>query len=181
MCDFYSEIGRQLGQFPETYHDATNSHSAMIEKVKWRDNQPQGRTLVFEFECKLDVLKSDCDLTEKAPSLVRNFDECPKALVRRFVADAENVRRAIKTGRGLSPDGCFSDTKKFSDVWSVALSEGAPAIFPEVFRGYLAVYGSAKLDALVKVGGYLEVYGSATLDAPALKTVNGKNVEKYDK
>jgi hypothetical protein len=79
------------------------------------------------------------------------------------------------------------------------LSEGAPAIFPEVFGGDLAVfgsakldalvkvggdlavYGSAKLDALVKVGGYLAVSGSAKLDAPALKTVNGKNVEKYDK
>ena len=176
MCDFYSEIGRQIGQLPETYHDATNSHSGMIETCRWKENQPQGKTLVFEFEAKLAVLLSDCDLTEKASSLIRNFGECPDQLVRKFISNAIRVRKALK--QGIKPgDFC---TIKYSDVWNQTIAQNAPVELPEVFEGNLDVSGSAKLDApaLKEVGGYLDVSGSAKLDAPALKTVNGKKYVK---
>jgi hypothetical protein len=143
MCDFYSEIGRQIGQLPETYHDLTNSHSGMIETCKWRDNQPNGRTLVFEFEAKLDVLLSDCDLHEKASSLIRNFGEYPAQLVRKFISNAIRVRKALKVG--IKP-GDF-DTKNFADVWNNAIAQNVPVELPEVFEGNLDVYGLAKLDA----------------------------------
>ena len=172
MCDFYSSIGRQIGQLPETYHDSTNSHSGMIKTAGWRDNEPNRPTLVFEFEAKLDVLLSDCDLSEKASSLIRNYGECPPQLVRKFVSEASRVRNALKNG--IKPgDFC---TKLFSDVWNNAIAQNVPVELPEVFEGYLDVYGSAKLDApaLKEVGGYLDVSGSAKLDAPALKSVNGK-------
>jgi len=178
MCDFYSEIGRVINGTPETYHDATNSHSQMVESVKWRGNEPNRKTLIFEFECTLETLLSDCNLHEKASSLIRNFGECPEPLVTRFINQAIRVREAIKSGKHLSPDGFFFDTKKYCDVWSHAVSNGAQAQFPEVFHGNLTVYGSAKLDApaLKEVGGNLAVSGSAKLDA--LVKVGGEPYKK---
>ena len=173
MCDFYSEIGRQIGQLPETYHDKTNSHSGMIETCKWRDNQPNGKTIVFEFECKTDELLSDSDLHAKASSLIRNFGECPEALVRKFISNAIKVREALKTGKGLTPDGFFSDTKKFCDVWNKAIERNIAVILPAVFAGDLYINSSAKLEALTKVGGYLSINPSAKLEAPALAEVGG--------
>jgi len=170
MCDFYSEIGRKIGQQPETYHDSFNSHSGMIESAGWRDND-NTRAVVFEFECKLEILLSVKDLHAEASKLIRNYGECPDVLVRKFIANALRVRKALK--EGIKP-GDF-DTKTHADVWNNAIAQNVPVELPDVFEGYLDVSGSAKLDApeLKEVGGNLVVYGSAKLDAPELKEVGG--------
>ena len=58
---------------------------------------------------------------------------------------------------------------------NLAVEDGYEISAPNLTKvgGNLAVYGSAKLDALVEVGGNLAVYGSAKLDAPALTKVGG--------
>ncbi len=137
----------------------------MIEKAGWRVNEPNKKTVVFESEWD-----GEGDLPS-ATKLIRNHGDCPEQLEKRIVSHYRKLQEAIKDGKHL--DSYFADTKKWADVWNKAIASGAPVTLPEVFEGDLYVSGSAKLDALVKVGGYLYVYGSAKLDAPALKEVGG--------
>ena len=141
MCDFYSAIGRQIGQLPEIYHDQTNSHSGMIEKCGWRVNQPNAKTLIFEFECKEEILLSDCDLFEKASSLIRNFGECPESLVKKFVAQAVKIRAFLKEEKGGE---FFTDWEKWGDVLAKCSKLPENVTFPKEC-GYLDLNGLKEL------------------------------------
>ena len=157
MCDFYSAIGRQIGQLPEIYHDQTNSHSGMIEKCGWRVNQPNAKTLIFEFECKEEILLSDCDLFEKASSLIRNFGECPESLVKKFVAQAVKIRAFLKEEKGGE---FFTDWEKWGDVLAKCSKLPENVTFPKEC-GYLDLNGLKELPENVtfpeKIGGYLDL------------------------
>ncbi len=169
MCDFHSILGIHLGgDSYEIRHDASNSHSGMAGRL---ENKPNRRCVIFEAECSAEKLLKTEDIDSVKSSIIRNFGECPEPLVRKIVNHYRKVKEALTDGRHL--DGYFNDTKKFSDVWNAAIARGIPVTLPEVFEGNLAVSGSAKLDALTKVGGNLAVYGFAKLDAPALNEVGG--------
>jgi hypothetical protein len=166
MCDFHSVLGVAISDNQiELRHLPSNSHSEMAGDLK---NQPNRKPILFEAEWDGEG--------ELPPDnkLIRNHAECPPRLAKMILAHYVKVKEAMTTGKHLSGDGYFADTKKWCDVWNSAIAKGITVVLPRVFNGNLAVSGSAKLDALTKVGGNLAVHGSAKLDAPNLKTVNGK-------
>jgi hypothetical protein len=157
MCDFHSTAWRMIGQDIQCAHLPSNSHSESISAAGWRENEPNRATLIFEAEWSGEgELPSDS-------KLIRNFGECPEPMVKRIQEHYRRLKEAITTGKYL--DTHFSDTKKWCDVWNVAIKNGAPVTLPAIFGGDLYVYGSAKLDALTEVGGDLYVDGNAKLDA----------------
>ena len=148
-------------------HLPSNSHAEMIDQAGWGNNKPNRKVVVFEAEWS-----GEGDLPSDG-ALIRNSGECPERLTNRIRSHYQKLKEALSEGKHLST--YFKDTKVFCDVWNMAIQRGAPVTLPRVFKGSLAVYGSAKLDApaLTEVGGYLDVYGSAKLDAPALTEVGG--------
>jgi prefoldin subunit 5 len=156
-----------IGQDIQCAHLPSNSHSESISASKWRENEPNRQTIIFEAEWS-----GSGDQPSDAV-LIRNIGECPEPLVKRIREHYRRLKEAITTGKYL--DTHFADTKKWCDVWNAAIKNGAPVVLPAVFEGNLYVYGSSKLDApaLTKVGGNLYVDGSSKLDAPALTKVGG--------
>ena len=182
MCDFHSILGIAIGGTYSIRHDPSNSHSGMTDTFV---NQPNRVPVIFEAECSADLMLATDDIDSIKSKIIRNYGECPEALVREIVAHYRRVKEALTGGKHLAPDGYFADTAKWADVWNAAISRNVTFQFPAVFQGNLevsgtakldapaltevvgnlGVYGTARLDALTKVGGYLAVSGTARLDA----------------
>lgn len=108
MCNFHSIIGRMLGDVVELYHDASNSHSGMIQTAKRRENKPNEIIRVFE---------SEWDGKGAFPSdskLIRNVGDCPEKLKQKIRKHYEKLQ-AFMTGKKI--DSYFAYGEKYSDVW----------------------------------------------------------------
>ena len=169
MCDFLSIIGRKIGQLPEIYHDATNSHSGMIAIQGWRENEPNRGRLVWEYEAGVDCIISDCDLSDAR--FVRDGEDCTVALLSAFGRYASSVRAAILTGVGMDAGGAFADAGVHRDIWSAAMRYGKMPCMDGVrkFSGDIHIYSGATLNApLLAESGDIHLCSGATLNAPLL-------------
>ena len=132
MCNFHSIIGRKLGETAELYHDATNSHSGMIQTAKWRENKPNEIIRVFEAEWDGNgAFPSDS-------ALIRNHADCPEKLKDKIRNHYKKLHGAVKFGQHL--DKYFFDLK-YEDVFIIALKNGWRGKLPTTIGGYLYLRG----------------------------------------
>ena len=165
MCDFHSTAWRMLGQDVQVAHLPNNSHSEMIEKAKWRDNEPNRKIIVFEAEW---------DGTGEVPSdgkLVRNSGECPEKLMTAIRQHYLRLRKCLISGKHL--DGHFKDHTKWADVWSKAMERGFMPDFSNVveFCGDVIIEqgATATLPVLKEVSGDVRIGQGATATLPVLE------------
>jgi len=188
MCDFHSIIVYKDGAI---FHKAHNSHSQMVQESGRRENQPNREPFFVEAEWSGE---GSIDPSQ----LIRGqANETQSRAIERHYKNLKDLFDNPKANSGMLFDNGYFASDDYADVrWRVInlpnldhriasrlakmrlyadAKKGVTSLHPEIvlLEGNLNVSGSAKLDALVKVGGYLNVSGSAKLDAPALEEVGG--------
>ena len=142
MCEFHSTAWRVIGQDIQMAHLPANSHSEMIEAAGWRVNEPNRQAVVFEAEgtCEADVK-------------IRQMEECPEKLVAAIKRHYRKLEKCQENGEGLRDGEYFSDSQKFSDVWSRVKRLPENMTWPQTVT-YL--YLSSDLKAELKKRGLLK-------------------------
>lgn len=161
---FHKTVWRMIGTGIQHLHDGSSSHSAMIAKAGWRENEPNRKTLNFE---------ADWDMMATAmlpPNrLIRGHHECPERLERRIVEHYNRVFEAVVEGRHL--DGYFKNSKQWGDVWEAAANRGVSIAIPSTMENALRIYGHVRLLDLENLTGSLYVLPGATFEAPNLSDI----------
>lgn len=159
MCDFLSTIVRADGVL---YHDPSNSHSSMIAKCGWRENQPNRKPFFVEAEWDCEGEYPGAEKVCRVPDGEKLTKGQISAVDKFYKSVAAFLKLKNPTMEELEP----WNRVEYADILGRVRPEGLPKGLT-VWHGNLVAYnGSITAPELTEVGGYVRAYNGSKLDLP---------------
>ena len=193
MCDFLSIIVRHGGKIG---HIPSNSHSATVRALGWRENddahRDEKRFVEVEWNCEGQFPGADKISRGEINEKQRKAIECFYGNAAKLLVEPEKHAERMLFGRGYFSDDRFADIRwrvlihpkcpqRVADKLAVialhANGERVKSLHPKITKldGNLVVEDGCEVNAplLAEIGGNLDLYGSAKFNAPLLAEIGG--------